>query len=418
MAIRAIFISYRRNDAEGEAGRLFDDLVREFGEHSVFMDVAAIQPGRDFRKIIDESVATCGVLLAVIGAHWLDSRDESGNRRLDDPSDFVRLETASALKRDIPVIPVLVRGAKIPQPQALPEDLKELAYRNAVELTHARWNGDLQFLMRALRPLLDTQEEQAAVSTPSAAGEQRTSVAPVARSPSQQTQPQAPRSSVVKWVIAGVLLLLISVGGYFFMSGSNSSKGELNAEPNPAKPDVGPSTGHDGAGAGVSKDTPVSPPPAGKDAEPPAQQKLNIPTSELSISNVHSEQCLSPAGGNDKAGVELVQYKCDSDLSRYWRFVLVDRDLIQIKNAFSGLCIAVSGASKELNMPIVQESCDTDPSARWRYTPVNETTFLLVNVRTDRCLTIAGGTKNLNQTAVQYLCDGDPSRSWQVVHTR
>src|ERR1700684_4142358 len=103
--MRAIFISYRRNDSEGEAGRLFDDLVDQFGEDSVFMDVTTIEAGRDFRKAIDESVATCGVLLPIIGKNWLDARDDAGKRRLDDPTDFVRLETASALRRDIPVIP-------------------------------------------------------------------------------------------------------------------------------------------------------------------------------------------------------------------------------------------------------------------------------------------------------------------------
>jgi len=110
--MRAIFISYRRNDAEGEAGRLFDDLVREFSDQSVFMDVSTIEAGRDFRKVIDESVSTCGVLLSLIGPNWLDAKNEAGERRLDDPADFVRLETASALKRDIPVIPVLVRGSE------------------------------------------------------------------------------------------------------------------------------------------------------------------------------------------------------------------------------------------------------------------------------------------------------------------
>jgi beta-lactam-binding protein with PASTA domain len=150
--VRSIFISYRREDAEGEAGRLFDDLVEEFGEHSVFMDVAAIEVGRDFRKIIDDSVATCGVLLAIIGRNWLDAKDEAGTRRLDDPSDFVRLETASALKRDIPVIPVLVHGARMPRAEQLPDNLQELAYRNGVELTGPRWRGDVQLLIKALRP--------------------------------------------------------------------------------------------------------------------------------------------------------------------------------------------------------------------------------------------------------------------------
>jgi hypothetical protein len=150
--MRAIFISYRREDAEGQAGRLFDDLVMNFGEGSVFMDVAGIELGRDFRRAIDEQVASCGVLLAVIGKGWLDAKDESGRRRLDDPLDFVRLETASALKRDIPVIPVLVRGASMPRAEQLPPDLAELVYRNAVELTHARWDSDLQVLVKALRP--------------------------------------------------------------------------------------------------------------------------------------------------------------------------------------------------------------------------------------------------------------------------
>jgi TIR domain len=152
--LRAIFISYRRHDSEGEAGRLFDDLVEQFGESSVFMDVAAIEVGRDFRKAVDESVANCGVLLAIIGLRWLDEKSEAGQRRLEDPNDFVRIEIASALKRDIPVVPVLVHGAKMPRADQLPDDLKDLAYRNAVEVTHARWKSDIKLLIRSLRSLL------------------------------------------------------------------------------------------------------------------------------------------------------------------------------------------------------------------------------------------------------------------------
>jgi len=152
--VRAIFVSYRRNDSEGEAGRLYDDLVEMFGDRSVFMDVAGITFGRDFRKAIDEHIATCGALLAIIGPTWLDAKDESGRRRLDDAGDFVRMETASALKRDVPVIPVLVRGAKMPRADQLPDDLKELAYRNCVEVTHARWKSDIKILGKALRATL------------------------------------------------------------------------------------------------------------------------------------------------------------------------------------------------------------------------------------------------------------------------
>ena len=153
--MRAIFISYRRDDTEGHAGRLFEDLCERFGKDAVFMDVAGIEPGRDFRRAIEQQVASCGVLLAVIGKDWLNVTDGQGRRRLDDPYDFVRLETVGALKRDIPVIPVLVHQAEMPRPEQLPDDLKDLAFRNGVELTHARWASDVQVLIAALMPYVD-----------------------------------------------------------------------------------------------------------------------------------------------------------------------------------------------------------------------------------------------------------------------
>jgi hypothetical protein len=124
------------------------------------MDVNAIQPGRDFRKAIDDCIHECSVLLAIVGREWLESKDALGRRRLDDETDFVRLEIASALRRDIPVIPVLVRGAKMPRAEQLPADLQELAYRNAVELIHARWKSDVQVLIQALRPHMEASGEE------------------------------------------------------------------------------------------------------------------------------------------------------------------------------------------------------------------------------------------------------------------
>jgi hypothetical protein len=156
----SIFLSYRREDAEGQAGRLYDDLVAVFGSDSVFMDVSAIQPGRDFRKAIDQSLSSCGVFLSLIGKSWVAAKDASTQRRLDDPADFVRIETATALKRDIPVIPVLVQGASIPKPDQLPDDLKDLAYRNGLELTHARWDSDVQVLINSLRPYVSKASPQ------------------------------------------------------------------------------------------------------------------------------------------------------------------------------------------------------------------------------------------------------------------
>ena len=149
-SLGSIFINYRRQDSEGEAGRLFDDLSAKFGPDSVFMDVAGISAGRDFRKAIDENVSKCAVLLALIGHSWLDAQNNQGQRRLDDPNDFVRMELASALSRDIPVVPILVRGAVMPPAGSLPDDLKDLVYRNAMEITHARWKSDVGVLIQAL----------------------------------------------------------------------------------------------------------------------------------------------------------------------------------------------------------------------------------------------------------------------------
>jgi len=166
--MRAIFISYRRDDTEGQAGRLFKDLSEAFGEDAVFMDVTAIQPGVDFRKAIEEHIASCGVVLTLIGRDWL-APDSAGRRRIDDANDFVRLETASALRRDIPVIPVLVKGAHVPRPEELPDDLRDLAFRNAVEISHARWDSDVQLLVNALRPILNvaaSAREVRSVATP------------------------------------------------------------------------------------------------------------------------------------------------------------------------------------------------------------------------------------------------------------
>jgi WD40 repeat protein len=146
-----IFISYRRDDSAGHAGRVQDRLVREFGRDLLFMDVDAIPLGLNFVKVLHEEVAKCGVLLAVIGPNWLDVRDEDGNRRLENPNDFVRIEIAAALQRGIPVIPILLDGARVPKPAQLPKELKELALRNGLDVHHASFHNDLDKLIRALK---------------------------------------------------------------------------------------------------------------------------------------------------------------------------------------------------------------------------------------------------------------------------
>jgi formylglycine-generating enzyme required for sulfatase activity len=156
-----IFISYRRNDSAGSAGRLCDRLIAHFGRNNIFMDVDSLPPGVDFVKAIRNSVGSSDVLISVIGKRWLTSSDEDGKRRLDNPKDFVRLEIATALKRDMRVIPVLVEDASMPRAKDLPIDLKLLSNRNALEVRHASFGGDSERLITALeRALEETKAER------------------------------------------------------------------------------------------------------------------------------------------------------------------------------------------------------------------------------------------------------------------
>ncbi|MFO0798111.1 MAG: toll/interleukin-1 receptor domain-containing protein [Gemmataceae bacterium] len=126
-----VFLSYRRSDSSDVVGRIFDHLKTRFGAGVVFKDVESIPLGDDFRTVIADAVGRCKVLLVVIGDGWLAARDGGGNRRLDDPADFVHLEVATALARGIPVIPVLVEHTTMPGEADLPPALKPLAHRNA-----------------------------------------------------------------------------------------------------------------------------------------------------------------------------------------------------------------------------------------------------------------------------------------------
>jgi TIR domain-containing protein len=149
-----IFISYRRDDSRGYAGRLQGDLSRRYTEEHVFRDVE-IPPGADFGEYITGLVDKCNVVLAIIGPRWLDARDREGERRIDDPQDWVRLEIERALARDgVEVIPVLVDGARLPPREELPPSLLGLRRRNAFELSDSRWDYDLEQLGKHLDVLL------------------------------------------------------------------------------------------------------------------------------------------------------------------------------------------------------------------------------------------------------------------------
>ncbi len=145
-----LFISYRRDDSAGHAGRLFDALKVGFGGEQVFMDVSDLRPGQDFVAALDAALAKADCLLAVIGPRWLDATNAAGQRRINDPDDFVQREIGRALAQGATVIPVLVHGASMPAASALPPPLQPLARRQAITLTDPRWNSDVQELIALL----------------------------------------------------------------------------------------------------------------------------------------------------------------------------------------------------------------------------------------------------------------------------
>ncbi|MDO9438769.1 toll/interleukin-1 receptor domain-containing protein [Hydrogenophaga sp.] len=223
-----IFISYRRDDSAGYAGRLYDRLIPHFGAERVFMDVEGIEPGADFVTAIEDAVGSCRVLVVIIGDEWLSTTDKAGGRRLDDPHDFIRLETVTALQRGIRVVPVLVGGALMPRAEDLPEDLKPLARRQAIEVSHKQWDATTAELIAALETILSLGASREPMPQPLV----DTVVPEAKRSGAQQAelgqQTIEPRNW--RWVggVAAALLLLVA-GGWVWLAGDRNEDEERRA---------------------------------------------------------------------------------------------------------------------------------------------------------------------------------------------
>lgn len=149
--MHTIFLSYRRQDSADICDRLSDHLRRRYGNSRVFRDTTAILAGSTFPQAIQQALDDCRVMLVVIGPGWLDARDEQGRRRLDDPQDWVRREVATGLREGKRVIPVLVRGARMPTIGELPEDMRELAqYPPLVIRSGPAFLGDVDGVYRVI----------------------------------------------------------------------------------------------------------------------------------------------------------------------------------------------------------------------------------------------------------------------------
>ena len=148
-----IFVSYRRSGASSSTYRLVNELQREFGEAKIFLDVESIDPGVPFAEAISNAISKCNVVLVVIGPSWLEMKNEQGQRRLDEPKDWIRREIEIALESRAKVIPVLVEGAKVPEAEDLPESIASLAGLNGYELAanKVHWDFDVSRLVKKLR---------------------------------------------------------------------------------------------------------------------------------------------------------------------------------------------------------------------------------------------------------------------------
>ncbi|MEA2600741.1 MAG: hypothetical protein QOF89_1733 [Acidobacteriota bacterium] len=204
-----IFISYRREDSAGYTRLLYEELVKRFGNESIFLDVTQIKPGEDFAEVIAGAVGSCQALIAVIGKTWLTVADGT-KRRLDDPNDQLRLEIKTALDRNIKVFPVLVDGARMPKEFELPVDLAPLARRQAVEVRDSSWRYDFSMLITALEELAHGySRRQAQRRSPRAADRKSTAdlSVPLRRHWSRQILGKGPRY----WLTV-VFLIFIGVG--------------------------------------------------------------------------------------------------------------------------------------------------------------------------------------------------------------
>jgi hypothetical protein len=151
VGISEFFICYRREQSSWPARILRDQLAKRFGEHSVFMDLASIEAGTEWPQRISDAIRNSGAVLVLIGPNWVDARDSTGTRRLDNPNDWVRLELEAALSYErIATVPLLLDGAAMPAREQLPDSIKPLADHNSIALRAEQWDNAIEQLLSSI----------------------------------------------------------------------------------------------------------------------------------------------------------------------------------------------------------------------------------------------------------------------------
>ncbi len=239
-----ITISYRRDDSGVITGRIFDRLVARYGREAIFRDIDDIPLGVDFRGHISQMLDVSDIVLAIVGPRWVGPR--SGQNRLANEADPVRVEIEAALRKGVPLIPVLVLGAAMPTPSQLPESLKDFAYRNAIRLDAAQdFDVHMARLIRAMDGILGTS----AGAAPASADE---SAAILTRPVSQKR-----RRMLIGGSIAAVLGVVAAAGSYLGLDRQRSLLPSDSAATPRQKLQALPESGRPGFGSAAYAKPPV-----------------------------------------------------------------------------------------------------------------------------------------------------------------
>ncbi|HVV60528.1 MAG TPA: toll/interleukin-1 receptor domain-containing protein [Pseudolabrys sp.] len=227
-----VIISYRRSDSAAIAGRIRDRLVARYGEDSIFMDIENIPFGSDFRTHIRDTLLQSDVLISIVGPKWL-GRAKGGGGRMAAETDPVRIEIETALQGRIPLIPVLVNGARMPDAGDIPESLKDFAFLNAAEVDTGR---DFHQHMDRLIQAIDGIIIKKSGSVPEQPGAARTGNA-------AQTVDPRKNVSLVPIMAAAAVLLIAGAFGAFWLTKAPSSPSPLRTAAQPVnQPAPAPST--------------------------------------------------------------------------------------------------------------------------------------------------------------------------------
>ena len=358
-----ILISYRREDSADVTGRIYDRLVQSFPK-AVFRDVDSIPLGADFREQLDKEVAKCDVFLAVIGPDWMGPKDSAGKTRLEDPKDFVRIEIESALNRQIPVIPVLVKGTLIPSSTQLPRSLQELSYRQGVAIrSDPDFHHDMDRLIEHLKAQLEVS---------SAGGGESTSHSTLtSRTTTDWSQ---------SYFLGGIALIALIGAVVMFQI--------FQSKPSAVEP---------------STPVPRQSPPFS--AQQPPFKLVGL-----------AGKCLDASEGSSANGTPIILFDCTEGLNQLWnspdrhQLDIIRKDKVATRiTGVSGKCLDVTGGNPANGMPIQLWDCNGGPNQKWLLED-NESIKGLAN----KCLDVAGGNSSNGTRIILWDCTGGANQRWSI----